>query len=128
MPNFLLDTNILILALRKHDPTLDLLERLQELGILHISVITRTEVLAGMHPHEEARTLSLLHPLDSLPVEASVADQAGRWVYQYARKGIPLSIPDALIGATAAQHELILVTTNASHFPMQEISLHAMQP
>lgn len=127
MPNFLLDTNILILALRKHDPTLDLLDNLQQQGILHISVITRAEVLAGMHPHEEARTLSLLQPLDCLPVESAVADQAGRWVYQYARKGIQLSIPDALIGATAAQYELTLVTTNASHFPMPEISLHTMQ-
>jgi predicted nucleic acid-binding protein len=84
-------------------------------------VVTRAEVLAGMHAHEETRTLSLLNPLNSLAVDVSIADQAGRWVYQYARQGIQLSVPDALIAATARHHSLTLATTNARHFPMPEI-------
>jgi predicted nucleic acid-binding protein len=121
MADYLLDTNILILALRRHGPTLDTIQRLHRQGLLFISVVTRAEVLAGMHAHEETRTLSLLNPLNSLAVDVSIADQAGRWVYQYARQGIQLSVPDALIAATARHHSLTLATTNARHFPMPEI-------
>ena len=106
MPDYLLDTNILIRALRQHKPTLDLIERLQQQAILHASVITRAEVLSGMHAREETSTMSLLQSLNNLAVDAAIADQAGRWVYQYARQGIQLSIPVALIGATATRHKL----------------------
>jgi len=124
MTDYLLDTNVLILALRGQSLTLDLLDQLQEKGTLYISVITRTEILAGMHPHEERRTLNLLQALECLLVTPPIADQAGRWIYQYARQGIQLSIPDALIGATALHHGLTLVTTNAKHFPMPNLQLH----
>jgi predicted nucleic acid-binding protein len=51
MPGFLLDANILIKALRKQPAALDLIDSLwaaQE--AVWISVLSRTEVLAGMHP------------------------------------------------------------------------------
>lgn len=123
MADYLLDTNILILALRRHGPALDTIQRLHQLGLLHVSVVTRAEVLAGMHAHEETRTLSLLNPLNCLTVDIPIADQAGRWVYQYARQGIQLSVPDALIAATALHHSLALVTTNVKHFPMDDIAV-----
>mgnify|MGYP000005846685 FL=1 len=119
MGDYLLDTNILILALRGHSGALDFLlalEREEKRAL--ISVVTRAEVLTGMHPHEEPRTLELLNALGNLPVDRDVADQAGRWVYQYARQGVQLSLPDALIAATAFLHHLTLVTTNPQHFPI----------
>jgi len=124
--DYLLDTNVLILVLRGQTVAIDLLDDLKEKGALHISVVTRTEVLAGMHPHEEKRTLDLLRSLDSPPITSPIADQAGRWIYEYARQGITLSFPDALIGATALRHGLFLVTTNTKHFPMPELQLHPL--
>jgi predicted nucleic acid-binding protein len=76
-----------------------------------------------MHAAEEERTMTLLSSLGNLPVDVASADQAGRWIYAYARKGIQLSVPDAMIGATAMTRGLTLITTNARHFPMPEITV-----
>ena len=79
-----------------------------------------------MHPHEEPRTLELLNALGNLPVDGDVADRAGRWVYQYARQGVQLSLPDALIAATAFLHNLTLVTTNPRHFPIPGLQVQPL--
>jgi len=125
--DYLLDTNILIFALRS-DPKaldfLDALERKKERAC--ISVVTRTEILARMRPHEEERTLELLDSLENLPVDEAIADRAGRLIYQYARQGVQLSFADALIAATALHHDLALATTNPKHFPMPELRLHPL--
>jgi predicted nucleic acid-binding protein len=121
--NCLLDSNIPILALRGKAAALHLLDDLRIEGALYISVVSRVEILAGMRPHEEAITMALLDSLISLPATVAVADQAGRWIYQYAQRGIQLSFPDALIAATVAAHGLTLVTTNARHFPMEGLQV-----
>ncbi len=128
MADYLLDTNILVLALRSVPKALDFLdalERHQEFA--SISVVTRTEILAGMRPHEEERTMALLDSLINLHVDEAIADQAGQLIYQYARRGIQLSFPDALIAATALRHDLTLVTTNVKHFPMPDLRLRAFE-
>lgn len=116
MPRALLDTNILIFALRRNMAALELLERLRQRDDASISVVTRAEILAGMRPREETITLALLNSLRNLPVTDAVADQAGRLIYRLARNGIQLSFPDALIAATAIVHDLAIITTNAAHF------------
>jgi len=124
MADYLLDTNVLILHLRDHPELTALLTAWGETHVLNISMVTRTEVLAGMHPHEEKRTLDLLDSLMSLVVDEAIADRAGRLIYQYARRGVQFSFADALIAATALQHDLTLVTTNARHFPIPELRLY----
>jgi len=125
--DYLLDTNILILALRS-DPKaldfLDALERKKERAC--VSVVTRTEILTGMRPHEEERTMELLDSLENLPVDAAIADRAGRLIYQHARQGVQLSFADAVIAATALHHHLTLGTTNPKHFPMPELRLYPL--
>ncbi len=79
--------------------------------------------MAGMHPHEETRTLSLLDALLCIPVSTAIADRAGRLVYQHARKGFHLSFPDSLIAATALQCGLTLVTTNVRHFAIKGLEV-----
>ncbi len=124
MASYIFDSNILILALRSQPHALDLLDETRRgKHQLFISVITRTEVLAGMRPHERKITMELLDSFDAIPVDEVIADRAGRLIYEYARKGVTLSLADALIAATALEHDLTLVTTNPKHFPMPEISL-----
>ena len=114
----LLDTNFLIGLLRGAQTYWDYFEQLLEEVAPSISVITRSEVYAGCHPSEEAETEQLLTCLKSVPVDVDIADMAGRFVYQYGRRGITLHLEDAMIGATAVNEQLILVTQNVSHFPM----------
>ena len=125
MADYVLDTNVLILALRSDPRALDFLDALErKKERVCISVVTRTEILTGMRPHEEERTMELLDSLKNLPVDEAIADRAGRLIYQYARQGIQLSFPDAIIGATALHYDLTLATTNPRHFPMPELQLY----
>ena len=125
----LLDSNILIKLIRREQriENLFLDWHVQKID-LFISVVTRSEIIAGMHPHEEKRTLRLLNRLISLPVDENIADQAGRWIYAYRRQGIQLSLADTIIAATAWAHDLTLVTTNAKHFPMKEVDVLVVNP
>ncbi len=124
MADYLLDSNVLILHLRERPEITALLTQWGKEGILYISVATRTEILAGMRPHEEEHTMELLDSLENLPVDEAIADRAGRLIYQYACQGIQLSFPDALIAATALNHDLTLATTNPKHFAMPDLRLH----
>jgi hypothetical protein len=127
LTNYLLDSNVLILALRSRVQALDFLDEITQKQVTpFISVVTRTELLAGMRPHEEQRTMDLLFSFTSLPVDETLADQAGRLIYSYAQQGTQLSFPDSLIAATALAHDLTLATTNVKHFPMPELKLHPL--
>lgn len=126
MVDYLLDSNVLILHLRERPEITALLTRWGMEGALCISVVTRTEILAGIRPHEEERTMELLDSLTNLTVDRAIADRAGRLIYQYARQGVQLSLPDAVIAATALHHNLTLATTNPKHFPIPELCLYPL--
>ena len=98
------------------------LDREQE-GIV-ISVVTRTEILAGMRPHEEETTMALLDSLISLSVDEAIADPPGLIIGRYTRQGITFSFADAVIAATALQRDLTLATGNAKHFPVPDLRVH----
>lgn len=76
---------------------------------LHYSVVTRAELFAGT----TATNLStqLLAPFRELNVDRAVAERAGRISREFG-----VRLPDALIAATALEHELSLVTRNDKHF------------
>lgn len=128
MPDYLLDSNVLIQHLREHRPTTALLTRLALNAHLGIAAISRTEVLIGMRSHERERTLQLLNALACYPLEVAVADLAAELVRRYRRQGVMLDIPDALIAATALDQGLVLLTYNPRHFPMPELQLYAQMP
>lgn len=114
----LLDTNFIIGLLRGAGPYFDYLDRLVDEMVPAISAATRSEVFAGCHPHEERATKYLLDRFETITVDVSIADLAGRYIYRFQRRGVTLHLEDALIGATAVVKGLILVTRNVAHFPM----------
>ncbi|MFQ5902496.1 MAG: hypothetical protein ACE5JO_02285, partial [Candidatus Binatia bacterium] len=63
-------------------------------------------------------TKTLLDYFTAVPIDRPIADRAGQYVYQFARRGMTLHLEDALIGATAVNEGVILVTQNVGHFPM----------
>jgi predicted nucleic acid-binding protein len=77
---------------------------------VHVSAVTRAELFSGRGV-EERRIRRLLEPMTDLPVDAAVAERAGRL-----RRGGSMRLPDALIAATALQHRLTLVTRNTRDF------------
>jgi len=121
MSDYLLDTNILILCFRKAHGYLDMLDSLTRDDVLHISAMTRVEIIRGMQEHEREGTFNLLNSLETIEVSIEVADKAGELIRAWRARGILLGDADALIAATALQHGLALVTTNAKHFPMPDL-------
>jgi predicted nucleic acid-binding protein len=128
MPDYLLDSNVLIQHLRNHRPTSELLIRLALDGHLGMAAISRTEVLAGMRDHERGMTLHLLDALACYALDREVADCAGELIRQHRQAGTTLDVPDAIIAATALVHDLVLVTYYPRHFPTLELKRYGDMP
>jgi predicted nucleic acid-binding protein len=100
----LLDTDVLIDHLRGHRQL-----RLSDRR-LQISVVTRCELFAGSNADE--RTLRrTLNVLKEVSVTRAIAEAAGS-----IRRTTGIPVPDALIAATALEHEMTLMTRNRRHF------------
>jgi len=102
MNKVLLDTDVLIDHLRGHRHLSD--------GDAAISVISRTELFAGSERQEKS-VEALLEDYEEVAVDASIARRAGR-----IKRRTGLKIADALIAATALEHNLPLLTRNLRHF------------
>jgi predicted nucleic acid-binding protein len=100
----LLDTDVLIDHLRGHRQL-----RLSD-PKLQISVVTRCELFAGRNADEPTlrRTLNVLKEVS---VTRAIAETAGS-----IRRTTGIPVPDALIAATALEHEMALMTRNRRHF------------
>jgi predicted nucleic acid-binding protein len=78
--------------------------------VIHYSVVTRAELFAG-RATEEDRVSQLLAPFREVGVTRAVAERAG-WL----RRVAGLRLADAVIAATALEHDLALVTRNHRDF------------
>ena len=116
MANYLLDTGVVIRHLRGQRSTVKLLRGLGQLGRLSVSVVTRLEVHVGMHPDERYATQKLLSRFVTIDLDSDIADRAGDLIRASRGGGGVLSVPDAIIAATAITHHLTLVTYNTGHF------------
>jgi predicted nucleic acid-binding protein len=123
MQAYLLDSGILVRHLRKRTGYAELIRHLNQAGDLYISVFTRVEVLRGMREHEREHTVALLDSFFTQVIDRATADQAGEWIRAWQTRGITLGGPEAVIAASALQAGAALVTTNASHFPMPELTV-----
>ena len=123
MPEYLLDTGVLVRHLRGYREVMDHFLQAAGQGELFVSVLSRTEILRGMRDHERARTKALLDTLLPLPVDVATADLAGDLMRDYLQKGFTLELADTIIAATAIRHELILATYDRKGFPMPELRL-----
>ncbi len=111
MANLLVDTDILIDHLRGARELKPGRHR------IHYSVVTRCELLAG--DVGSALVQRLLEPFREVVVDRRVAERAGR-----IRRETGLAVPDALIAATAIEHDLAVVTRNRRHFaPVKRLRL-----
>jgi predicted nucleic acid-binding protein len=133
--SYLLDTNVLS-ELRRKTPDAGVVEWFSRrpVSTLYLSVLTLGELRKGIEGVAEAeRRMALTDWLETdlpgffagriLPIDVQVADRWGRLV---AAAGRPLPAIDSLLGATAAQHGLSMVTRNARDFA--DLGLDVINP
>ena len=124
MAIYLLDTSVVIDALNQRRGRWQLLKGLVESGeTLACSVMTVTEIYAGLHPPESAMTESFLDELEHYPVDRELGRYAGLLKNEWAKQGRTLSIPDVIIAATALAYKLVLMTDNRKDFPMSQLAI-----
>lgn len=133
--SYLLDTNVLS-ELRRKQPNAGVIAWMSKrpTTTLYLSVLTLGEIRKGVDSVlNTERRLALLDWLESdlqnffsgriLPIDLTVADRWGRIV---AAAGRPVHAIDSLIGATAAQHGLSLVTRNVRDY--ENLGLDIINP
>ncbi len=106
----LVDTDVLIDFLRKNARARQLLEEAVNTHVLCSSVVTLSEILAGMRPSESEATESLMAGLILFPVTEQIARTAGDLRRKISSKKILLA--DCLIAATAIKENCLLLTFN----------------
>ncbi len=136
MSGFLLDTNVLSEFNRRGDPD-PLVKRWLEAAdpnSLCVSVLTFGEIRLGVEllPQGKRRTQLEqwlerdLHDWFAgriLPIDQAIADRWGGLRARAQLKGRPLSVVDALIAATAFQHNLTFVSRNVSDFAVTGLTV-----
>ena len=138
--SYLVDTNVLS-ELRRKRPNKPVLGWFGErpASTLFLSVLTLGELRKGIETVADAeRRMRLIDWLEAdlpafftgriLGIDAAVAD---RWGRMLAAAGRPLPAIDSLLAATAAQHDMVLVTRNVRDFaglPVQVLDPWAAAP
>ncbi len=128
MNGFLVDTNIPSeLTYPRPQPLVeDWLNRVNSID-LYFSVISLAEICKGIAKLPPSRKRSqpqqwldtILRPWFAgriLPVTEAIAERMGRWAGEGEAMGRTIKIADGLIAATAAEHNLTVVTRNTRDF------------
>ena len=117
-----MDTTTLIGHLRGRQNVVELVSELAAAGHrLGVCPVNIAELYAGITADERARADQLTNNLEYFQVTGDTAKEAGRYRQDSARRGTLLSTTDALLAATAAAEDAILVTANAKDFPMEGV-------
>lgn len=123
MAELLLDTTVLIDALRGREAA----ERLRGLRgegpPPYVCAVNVEEVWRGARPNEEEAVGRLLGALRIAPLREAEGERAGRWRSQFAAQGTTLSQADCLIAAAALGVGARLATGNPRDFPMAEVEV-----
>jgi len=119
----LLDTTVLVDALRGRDAA-GRLRDLRETGeVPWICAVNVEEVMRGIREHERDATVRVLRGLHLAPLGRAEGTRAGEWRRDFASKGITLSQADCLIAAAAVGVRARLATGNPKDFPMPELEV-----
>jgi hypothetical protein len=119
----LIDTDVAIDHFHGHQAAQDYFAETLAAGeVLAVSVVTLTELLAGLRPGEETRTEKLLSLFVLLEVDEAIGRKAGEYLREFGHSH-HLELGDALIAASAALGEAELITRNLKHYPMTDIHI-----
>lgn len=116
MSSYLVDTGVLVRHLRGQKRFVQLLRHASSRERLAMSVITRLEICVGMRDQETHATPKLLARFQNYDLDQWIADRAGDLIKISRKAHRQLTVPDAIIAATAVQHNLTLITLNTKDF------------
>jgi predicted nucleic acid-binding protein len=119
----LLDTTVLVDALRGRDAAARLRSLHETREIPWICAVNVEEVMRGIGKHERDATQRLLSGLQLAPLGRAEGTRAGDWRREFASKGTTLSQADCLIAAAAVGVHARLATGNPKDFPMPELEV-----
>jgi predicted nucleic acid-binding protein len=124
----LVDTDVLIWHLRGYPQAT---RRLDELGVLTLSTVSYLEVLQGMRNKAELLAVKKMLERRSarlLPVTEAITLRATE-LMEALTLSHGLQMGDALIAATAIEHQLPVLTANVKHFSaIASLTVEAFTP
>ena len=121
MPDYLLDSDVLIWCLRGRPDTVSFVESISSYSLPACSSLSVLEVELGMKKDEEKQTANLLDSLHVISVDRGIAGKAASCIRHYQTRGRHIDFVDAVIAATCLRENRVLVTYNLKHYPMPEI-------
>ena len=119
----LLDTTVLIDALRGRRAAERILELRQQGHTPFVCAVNAEEVYRGLRPGEEEHARRLFSGLREAPLGPDEGRCAGTWRRDHAARGRTLSQADCLIAAAAHAIGARLATGDPKDFPMREVTV-----
>lgn len=119
--SYIIDTDVLIDILRDKSLS-NSLDNFGNKGQIFCSVLTKTQIFAGIREKEKELTEKFLAKLLHIEVNYDIAKKAGEYLSKYS-KSYDIDIADAVIAATAKEKGGIVITKNTKHYPMTDIEI-----
>jgi predicted nucleic acid-binding protein len=124
----LIDSDVLVWLTRGHPGAA---QRLNQISPWRISVVTYIELAQGCRDKTELARLKkglAAHDTEVLPITPAISQRAADSIDALALSH-GMRLADALIGATAIEHDLTLLTANVKHFgALEGLRLEAFVP
>jgi predicted nucleic acid-binding protein len=127
MARYLLDTNILVDYSKGVGAVVARMQAWaasnDDIGICGVQI---AEYFAGIAPNDRRAARTFLEAFLRWPITETAALYAGSYRYDFARSGVQIATPDAMIGGVARARSATLVTRNVRDFPMTDIQIMSL--
>jgi predicted nucleic acid-binding protein len=124
MVRYLLDTNVLVDYSKGVGAIVAQVQAWgrgnDEIGICGVQV---AEYYSGIAPGNRRDARVFLSAFSRWPITETAALYAGIYRYDFARAGVQIATPDAMIAGVARARSATLVTRNLRDFPMADIQI-----
>lgn len=122
-PEYLLDTNILLETFWGKEPIASTVKNWIKEGKIALCPICIAEILSKASREEKEKLKLLQNQFEVLPIDATVAEIAGNYRFDFSRKSKKIYLLDCFVAACAKLYNLKLVTHNLKDYPMEDVEV-----